>query len=108
MNDEWDEQQAAAQAEQDRREQAALLGKVRLQFDAEDFLRSDVGRFLMARSEETQQAALMALADCDPTDVETIRKSQFDYRVASSWMDWIAEAIVEGQAAQQQLVNSAG
>lgn len=88
------------------RERQALLRSVKLQFDAEDFVRSDLGRYLVAASDAAREEALDALVTCDPTQAETIRKLQVDYRVASTWLDWIAQAIMEGQAAQQQLTDA--
>lgn len=96
----------ALDREEADRERQALLRAVKLQFDAEDFVRSDVGRYLVACSEAAKTAALDELVACDPTQPETIRKLQVDYRVASTWLDWVAQAITEGLAAQQQLIDA--
>lgn len=90
-----------AQEDADRR---ARLRVVALGIDAEQFLRSDLGRHLVERSEEERTDALEALKDADPEDAKAIRKLQNRIAVLDTWQQWIADAITNGQAMEHALV----
>lgn len=82
-----------------------LFGKAKFQFDVEDFLRSSVGRYLAARAEKERVSALEELAMISPTHASAIAEIQQRIRVCDSWQQWLADAVTEGIAAQQQLID---
>lgn len=71
---------------------SAVLGK-----DAEEFLQTELGRFLTGRAEQEKQAALIQLSTVDSTDYTTIQKLQNQYYRADSFVGWLSELIQEGQ-----------
>ena len=80
-----------------------LLKAVDLGFQAEAFLQSDIGRYLVQRAEAQVDAAVEALKQEDPEDAKAIRALQNTIAVAESVQYWLADAIQQGENAQQQL-----
>lgn len=78
----------------------AILGK-----DAEEFLASDIGRYLVARAEEEEREALDALATVWPWRRRRIAQLQTRLWRARSVKGWLAELITTGHQALQQLEN---
>lgn len=64
-----------------------------------------VGKYLMGRAETDRVAALQALAEVDPNDAENIRKLQNQARIPALFMQWLDEAIAEGQAAETRIYD---
>lgn len=76
----------------------AMLGR-----DAEEFLASDLGRFMLARAEEEEQDALNALARISPWRRRRIAELQAKLWRARSFKQWLGELIQAGRQATQQL-----
>jgi len=76
----------------------AILGK-----DAEEFLVSDIGRYLVARAEEEERDALDALSRVSSWRRGRIVDLQMKVWRAQSFKGWLGEMIVVGQQALQQL-----
>jgi len=79
-------------------ERAIALG-----FEAEAFLQSDIGRYLIERADDEIDTALDELKRADPEDAKTIRRLQGDIKVAESIQYWLAEAIQDGVNSMQEL-----
>lgn len=77
---------------------AAILGK-----DAEEWLNSDLGRYVLARVEEEEREALEAMADVSPWRRRRIQQLQSQLWRARSFKGWLGEMIVAGRQALQQL-----
>lgn len=71
---------------------SAVLGK-----DAEEFLQTELGQFLIGRAEQEKQAALMQLATVDVNDANRIQKLQNHFYRADSFVGWLSELIQQGQ-----------
>lgn len=84
-------------------EQAEALKTVALGMDAERFLGTNVGRYLIERAEQQRMTALDALAHHSPVDADGIRALQAQVAVVDSIQQWLADAITEGRAIEQQL-----
>lgn len=82
-----------------------LFREATFMFEVQDFLKTNIGRYLVARSDADIERAMQALATANPEDAKLIRDLQTKIRVASSWQDWLADAITEGKNAHQQLVQ---
>lgn len=89
----------------DRREEAAILRDVAFGFDVQAFLRSDIGRYLVARGESERLDALEALASVDPENSKAIRDLQFQIAVVDRWQYWLGEAVTTGETAQKQFIE---
>lgn len=76
----------------------AMLGK-----DAEEFLKTDLGRYLLAKAREEELEAFDALAMTSTWRRRRIRELQNRVWRARQFKDWLAEMIVIGQQALQQL-----
>jgi hypothetical protein len=76
----------------------ATLGK-----DAEEFLASDIGRYVLARAEEEEQAALAALSRVSSFRRRRILELQAQVWRAQQFKGWLGELIVTGRQALQQL-----
>lgn len=76
----------------------AILGK-----DAEEFLDSDLGKLMLARAAEEEREALDQLATVFPWRRHRIQQLQAQLWRARSFKEWLAELVIAGQQALQQL-----
>lgn len=76
---------------------------LRLQFEA--FINSELGRYLLDRSNAEQKAALEQLGDVEPDDPKSVRRLQFDLQVAAGIQNWLADLVVEARNAEETLVG---
>lgn len=76
----------------------AILGR-----DAEDFIQSDLGKYLIGCAEQEAQDALEGLKRIDPYATKEIIELQNRIWRADSFQSWIAERIIQGKQAMQQL-----
>lgn len=90
-------------------EERALFGAAVLAEDVQAFLRSPVGRYLHHRAKvQIQQAQIDAL-EVDPDawplfrSRNKLRQIRMKSEVAKTFINWLAEAIVEGDQAAVQL-----
>jgi|GEM_PF-2249086 hypothetical protein len=76
---------------------------IALGFSAEDFLSSDLGKFIAEKAEAERTSAIEELISCSPFDGETISRLQSRVAVADAAMQWLADAIILGQEAQERM-----
>jgi hypothetical protein len=76
----------------------AMIGQ-----DAEEFLTSDVGKFLIGCADQEIQEAMDQLKKCHPWRHRRIRELQNKIWRAESVQGWLAELITRGRQAMQQL-----
>lgn len=76
----------------------AILGK-----DAEEFLNTDLGRFMLARAEEEERDALEELATVWSWRRRRIQQLQSQLWRARSFRAWLTEIITAGRQAVEQL-----
>lgn len=79
----------------------AILGK-----DVEEWLKSDVGRYMLAGFEEYENEALEALSKVHPWRRQRIVQLQERIRLARTFKSLAAEMIHTGKQALQQLESS--
>ena len=72
----------------------AVLGK-----EIEDFLRSDIGKYLISRANRVYTAAVDEFKRVDPTKTAEIIRIQADMWKADAFKAWIVEGIQEGLTA---------
>lgn len=80
--------------ENDQLVASAVLGQ-----QVENFLTSDVGKYLQARANRVYNAAIDEFKSCDPSDTAKIVKIQANIWKAEAFMTWLAEGIQEGLTA---------
>lgn len=76
-----------------------------LSFQVETFLGTDIGRYLIKRSDDEVAAAVEELKAVDPSLVEVVRSIQTRIRVAESVQYWLADAIQAGHNAAEDIMN---
>ena len=76
----------------------AVLGK-----EAEEWLKSDVGRYLVARAEEEEKDALELLASASPWRRRRIQDLQARIWRAQMFKQWLGEMVITGRQALNQL-----
>lgn len=97
--------QAQEAKAQEARDLAERLKIVETGIDAEAFVQSALGRYIVKRSEEERERAVTALIEADASDVNKVRALQLDIRVIDAAQQYIADAISEGQAMAEALVE---
>lgn len=76
---------------------------IALGFSAEDFLSSDLGKFIAEKAEAERTSAIEELVSCSPFDCERVSRLQSRVAVADAAMQWLADAIILGQEAQERM-----
>jgi hypothetical protein len=76
----------------------AVLGR-----DAEEFVQSELGQFVIGRAEQESRDAMDELKRCHPWRTRKIKELQNRIWRAESMQNWIGELIVRGRQALQQL-----
>jgi hypothetical protein len=82
-----------------------LEHEVSLGEQAEAFLASPLGKYLVGRAEAEVEEGVEALKRADPEDAKAIRAIQTIIARAESFQYWLAEAIMAGENAQQELTE---
>ena len=76
-----------------------------LSFQVEAFLKSPIGQYLVARSDEEVEAAVEELKKADPEKAAEVRAIQNRIHVIEQVQYWLAEAIQAGHNAAEQFMN---
>ena len=76
----------------------AMIGK-----DAEDFIESDIGRYIIGCAEQEAKEAMDQLKTVWPWRRRKIQELQNKIYRAESIQSWLAELVVTGKQALQQL-----
>lgn len=77
-----------------------LFARATLGIEAEKFLGSRIGRFIIERAEEEIEQAYQKLAVVDPEDTGVIRDLQGQIAVARAIPNWVGLAIQDGIQAE--------
>jgi hypothetical protein len=86
----------------------AQLRTVQFGLDVQAFTESAVGQYLLQRAENEREDALEAMANGDAADVNGMRELQLIVRRADSFAQWLADAVVAGEAAAAELEQREG
>ena len=84
-------------------ERDELVKDVQVGIEAEAFLNTAVGKYLVTVAEQERDAALEKLKIVDPLDSGTIRRLQGEVWRAESVQTWLAELIQAGWNAETLL-----
>lgn len=76
----------------------AMRGK-----DAEEFFKSEIGRYVLAQSKAESDEATEALKSIHPTDARGIAELQFKIHCAVKAVDWLENMITNGRQAMEHL-----
>jgi hypothetical protein len=85
-------------------EVAEKLAQVDLGLEAQQFLNSRVGRYLVKRAEHEVEQGVQSLKTMDPRDPLAVIRVQSDVARAESFMYWMAEIINAGTEVTNQLI----
>lgn len=80
-----------------------LIKKAQLGIEAQTFIESNLGKYVIARAEKQIDEANMSLSTADPFDASNIAHLQSKIAVARAAVQWIAEAVNEGYAAENTI-----
>lgn len=84
-------------------EERELLHKVGMSMEAEAFLGSNLGRYIVAQAEAERENAIKTLIEADPDDAKAIRDLQNRIWLADSMQFWLANLILDGKNAMHEL-----
>lgn len=80
-----------------------LLHRVAMGMEAEAFLGSNIGRYIVERAEAERDDAVEDLKEASPDDPKTIRDLQNRIWRAESVQFWLADLINDGNNAMHEL-----
>lgn len=80
-----------------------LIAEVKLGNDAEEFYKSEIGQYVLARIDEEIKDGYYQLSRVSPWRRRRIQTLQSDIKRAESFQSWLADLIVQGRQALTQL-----
>ena len=78
--------------------EAAVFGRV-----VENFMQSEIGRYIIFRAQEMEHKALTNLRKCDPENAGSVRQHQNEADVPAMVIGWLRDAVSDGAKALQIL-----
>ena len=75
----------------------------RIGIKAQEFLDSEVGKMLRAKSDREYMSAMQKLVTADPTNQSEIVRLQQEAEIAKGSVRWLVEMVNESEAAEEQL-----
>ena len=75
----------------------------KLGIEADSFVSSSVGQYLVGRAEQEANLALEKMKTADPTDAKVIREIQNELNLPDRVVKWLTDVIAEGHACEFQL-----
>ena len=82
---------------------AELEARISMGVQAAQLMKTDLGRYIVARSEADEAEAHQFLCEADADDPKEIRKYQNQIYRARSIREWIAELIQDGLQAEETI-----
>lgn len=84
-----------------------MIRRIEFGLDVEHVFGRKIVQYLCHKAEQQRQSALEAALALNPyTQAGEIMDHQVTVRAMDLWQQWLAEAVMEGQAAQNQLIES--
>lgn len=83
-----------------------LMAEAILGDDADKFLKTELGRYLLETAKQESLDALHELKSIDPTDTKKITELQNKIWLAESFEGWLVQLINAGQQARDILESS--
>ena len=87
----------------DRTGEDRELEIVRIGIEAENFLASALGTYMVEKADKLAEEATIALILCKPNDVEGNTKHRNDIAVATYFKSWIEGIISDGYVAERTI-----
>ena len=88
------------------RELQDIRNRIAFGLDCKQWMDSPLGQYLTHKANTELQAALEALGNVDPEDPKAIRKLQNDKAVAERFLEWMGEAVTEGENAERAFIEA--
>ncbi len=92
----------------DEEDKIKLIRRATFGKQVENFLSSDIGRYLVAHAELEASDAMSAFKTCNPNDVEKVRELQNTILQADKFVQWLASAVNNGLEAIQLIEDRGG
>ena len=86
----------------------ATLAQVEIGLDAEQFLNSKLGKYLIGVAQQESDEAMRELKFVDPTNSGKIMQLQIKAQVAEAAIKWIGEAVLIGRQSEHSLMQIEG
>jgi hypothetical protein len=77
--------------------------EIALGLDAEKFIATDLGRYMLQRAEGNVEEAVEALKAVNPENAKEVRDLQNIIMVNEYFLYWLADAVTQGKAAEEIL-----
>lgn len=90
----------------ERREVLHMRNLIHLGIEAEAFLKSSLGQYLQACAKRDREEAMTRLLAADPMNHGQVAAAQTDARIARRALEWLAQAIHAGTAAEHAFIEA--
>lgn len=85
-----------------------LLSMARMGIDAESFMRTPLGKFLLKKADDEIAAAIEELIDVEPSEIKAATEIRNRIHVARMFKVWMRDSITIGHSAHDQLKELEG
>ena len=93
-------------SEQEDRDLQQVRNQIAFGLDCKAFMASQIGRYLIARANADIDAALDGLRNVDPHSPKDIQDWQNKAYRAESFLQWMGEAVTEGENAERTFIEA--
>lgn len=93
-------------SEQEDRDLQQIRNQIAFGLDCKVFMESPIGRYLTKRANDEIEAAMQGLLHSHPDDGKTIRDLQNKAYRAESFLQWMGEAVTEGENAERTFIEA--
>jgi hypothetical protein len=93
-------------SEQEDRELQQIRNQIAFGLDCKVFMESPIGRYLTKRANDEIESAMQELRHADPDSSKTIRDLQNKAYRAESFLQWMGEAVTEGENAERTFIEA--
>lgn len=83
-----------------------IRNQIAFGLDVKVFMESPIGRYLAMRANSNIETALDAMRSVDPEDPKAIRILQNEIKCAENFLQWMGEAVTEGENAERAFVEA--
>jgi hypothetical protein len=90
----------------DDRELQEIRNRIAFRLDCKQWMDGPLGQYLARKANDQRDAALEVLAITDAENAPAIRHQQNRIRVADMFLEWMGEAVTEGENAERAFIES--
>ena len=94
------DQQPTREQQEEARELDTARNEMAFGMDVQQFMKTDIGRYLRKRANDHMEQAFQDFLHVDPTDHKAVVDVQVRGRTPAALLAWLGDAVSDGEAAE--------